>query len=171
MTWSNLMLPPITAHLWLAIRDQIKVADPAPTLAAILGGANRVYVEGKQPAGNEDTEDKAWGRVIVVPGLVPGGTAFSPGYATRLSFLVRSEFNSRERPNYDVNRSLELSQAAVFKRLQHWTWTPGASNEVMIAMGVTLDTMWEPVALHDPDQPGVVFMSSRYRVEATRPPT
>ena len=166
MTWSNLMKPPVTAPLWAAIRDRIKHA----ALDAILGGPDRVYVEGEQSASGEDVETAAWGRVVVVPAILPGGAPYSQGYPVRLSFLVRAEFNSRPRPNYNVSLPLELAQSAAYDRLQHWTWAPGASSKVMVAMGVLLDTLWEPVALYDPGIPGVVFMSSRYRVEAARAP-
>ena len=119
--WSNLTAPPVTAELWAALRDRIKTSR----MASILGGPNRVYVEGDQPPQGEGPETTAWGRAIIVPALPLLDIRFQPGFVTPMDFLLRVEFNDASLPGYNVTLSCELAQQEAFRQWQHWTWAPG----------------------------------------------
>ena len=171
----NLQTPPVTVDLWAALRTRIATAAMEVVLGTktAQGEVTRVFIEG-------DYTDPPWaeaepgGRVVIVPGLALGGTRFRPGFTTPLSFLVRTDFNNYRAPGYNVALSLELAQKEAFKQLQHWTWAvgvgAGGSAKVMLGMAVTMDTTWEPRALYDEGRLGVVFVSSRYRLEVAETP-
>lgn len=169
MWGSNLLAPPITDALWLAIRNRLRV----PTIEKILGltdadiaaGKSRVYVEGDQPDTAEGTETQAWGRLVIVPGDPASDPPFTPGLQTTVSFLVRAELNSRPQAGaYRHNRHLQGMLREAFRLLQHWTG-PITSNEVMIAGAVRAAAGWRPYPIDDTERTGTLMLSQRYLVD------
>jgi hypothetical protein len=151
-------IPPVTQDLWEVIRDRINTA----TMATILKGTNRVYIEGDyvgQPWG----EEQAGGRAVVVPVAVVGGTPWEDGSPLPLRFLIRTDFNDVDYPG--LHNDPELAQREAARRLSHWNPnTVLASNKVMAASLVRLDAAWQPRILAD-EASGTVFMSSSWFVD------
>jgi hypothetical protein len=161
MPSSRMFVPPVTQDLWPVLRDRIATA----TMATILGGTGRVFVEGDY-SGTPDAETKPWGRAVIVPVLLPGGIRFEQGLPTRHRFLVRTDFNNYTAPGYNPSRSAELAQREATRRLLNWDGSAAlASSQIMLAGAPRLDEVWQPRVLHDPDVTGTVFLSSSWLID------
>jgi hypothetical protein len=165
MPTSRLFVPPVTQDLWPVLRDRVATA----TMATILGGTGRVFVEGDY-SGTPDLESKPWGRSVIVPVLPVGGIRWIPGLPTMQRFLFRTDFNNIEygglKASVWASRSAALAQREAARRLEGWD--PGEvliSTQVMVASRVRLDEVWQPRVLFDPDATGTVFLSSSWLVD------
>ncbi len=155
-----MFLPPVTQDLWPVLRDRIAT----DTMATILFGPNRVFVEGDYVG--QPTELGKWGRAVIVPVLPVQGIRWSPGVPTTLRFLVRTDFNNHVEPGYNVSRSAELAQREAARQLENWN--PGSvlvSTQVMVVGEVRMDEVWQSRVLWDPDVTGTVFISSGWLID------
>jgi hypothetical protein len=159
MPSGKMMAPPVTQDLWPVLRDRIATG----TLATILGGAGRVYIEGDY-VGQPWAEDSQGGRAVIVPVLPAGGIHWTPGHPLTQRFLVRTDFNNYRAEGYNPSRSAELAQREVTRRLRGWTPVL-VSTQVMAASPVRMDEVWQPRVLEDPDATGTVFLSSGWLVD------
>lgn len=161
MPSSKLHLPPVTQDLWPVLRDRGATA----TMSTILGGANRMFVEGDY-LGQPWAESQPGGRGVIVPVLPVQGIRWVPGLPMTLRFLFRTDFNNYVAVGYNPSRSAELAQREFARRMENWD--PGAvlvSTQIMVTSEVRLDEVWQPRVLSDPDVTGTVFLSSGWLVD------
>jgi hypothetical protein len=165
---SNLHAPPRTAELWPVIRDRVTTSR----MNTILGGTGRTFVEGDYTGVPWD-EALPGGRLVIVPGLRLGGEGgdWVPGEMTRLSFLVRVDFNDYRTPQgtapYNPTLSMEAAQKDAFDLLHGWT--PAPLSRVMVGFPIYLRRPWQPRPLWD-EATSTLFMSSEYRVDVAGSP-
>lgn len=126
MTWLSIEpLPPRVYELPGLIADRLAT----PRMAALLGGAGRIYTEATEPEEPEDNPDVAWGRVVVRLAGRLYAVAQEHGTRRRLvRVLVRAEIN-RPGAGFDPRRSLEAIHTEVFAQLEGWQ--PPAQNAVV----------------------------------------
>lgn len=162
MPISRMFAPPVTQDLWPVIRDRIATA----TMATILGGTGRVFIEGDYQ-GQPWPEASPGGRAVIVPVLALGGVKWEIGYPTLARFLVRTDFNNYVQAGYNPSRSAELAQRHAMRRLHYWNPNEAlVSTQVMAASRIWMDEVWQPRVLHDPAVTGTVFMSSSWLMYA-----
>jgi hypothetical protein len=157
---SRMLIPPVTQDLWPVLVARIAT----PTLATILGGAGRVFLEGDYQ-GQPWAEAEPGGRAVIVP-VIPVSTRWEAGLPSRVRFLVRTDFNNYVAAGYNASRSAELAQRTIARRLTGWD--PGevlVSSQMMVGRRIWMDEGWQPRVLHDPDTTGTVFMSSSWLLE------
>lgn len=162
---SRMFLPPVTQDLWPVLRDRVSTA----TMATILGGTGRVYVEGDY-TGTPAGESTAWGRGVIVPVLPVQGIRFEPLLPTTLRFLFRTDFNNIPFGGFPASvwasRKAELAQREAARQWQNWDGSAAlVSNQIMFAGAPRIDEGWQPRVLWDPDRTGTVFLSSSWLVD------
>jgi hypothetical protein len=160
-----MLIPPVTQHLWPVLRDRIATA----TMATILGGTGRVYVEGDY-SGTPDLESKPWGRGVIVPVLPVQGIKFEQLLPSTLRFLFRTDFNNIEFGGFPASvwasGKGELAQREAARQWQNWDGAAAlSSTQIMFAGAPRLDEVWQPRVLWDPEQTGTVFLSSSWLVD------
>jgi hypothetical protein len=158
---SRMFIPPVTQDLWPVLRARVSTA----LMDTILGGPNRVFVEGDY-SGAPDIESKPWGRGVIVPVLPVQGIRFEQLLPTRLRFLFRTDFNNVVIPGYNVSRSAELAQREAARQLQNWDGASAlTSAQIMFAGPPRMDEVWQPRVLYDETRTGTVFLSSSWLVD------
>lgn len=143
---------------WPALRARLR--DPSVTASLGEGDdaqrALRVLLPTDEPV--EPKQERAWGRVLIVPAQAPVSLVNGPDYTRPVRWLVVSEFAAYRGPGYDVGRQAAANQRAVWRRLRDWTpelaWAQQASP-------IRMDRPPQDLVLRDPGT-RLWYLSSEY---------
>lgn len=165
MPTSRLFLPPVTQDLWPVIRDRASTS----TMATILGGTGRMYVEGEYDA-PPDAETKDWARGVIVPVLPVQGIRWTPEVPITLRWLFRVDLNNIDYGGIKAavwaSRKGQLAQREAARQWEEWNASSVlVSNQIMVVGEVRMDEVWQPRVLFDPERTGTVFLSSSWLVD------
>lgn len=150
--------PPRVAGFWGAVKARLLAG---PRMAAILGGAGRVYLLTDPHDDPEGAEGRPWGRIVLLPVTSPFAGPEQAGRDRLLSFLARSEFNDIEDPEYNVLLSLDAAQEEVFRQLHGWRPADGSIPGANVFGAVHRSAAPDVMPLYD-DTRGLYYVSSTY---------
>lgn len=141
---------------WEAVALQLASAR----MDTILMGAGRIYDSPASLPEQGEADRAPWGRLVIVPGVVPGGDFDRPDEPRQVLFLVRAEFADYRTPEYDVRVSLDAAHEEAKALL--WGWMPPQVPGMRVLQGVY--RFRYPIAqpLLDSER-GVWFTSAEYR--------
>lgn len=149
-------------EFWQAVKTRLNTA----TMQAVLGGANRVYLESEDYSKPEGVEGGEWGRVVIVPTATLWADADSSMGPTRnLAFMVRAELSNFTKLGYDHTIPLDAAQDEAENQLIGWC--PGGLTRIVILLPLYLQANRQPLPLWDDDR-GLYFTSAQFRTEVTK---
>jgi hypothetical protein len=151
-----------THEFWDAMKARIA---GSVSLNNVLGGANRIYrVTDDYDQPEDVTDQKPWGRVVIVPSDTLWPTPDMADQTKTVSWLVRTEFNDFSAVGYDVEVPMDSAMSIVDVLLVGWR--PTGFSHILVALPVYRHT--SPRALSSWDEGrGVWWKSAEYRTEVS----
>jgi hypothetical protein len=147
-------------EFWDAMVTRLK---GSAALIAVLGGPRVYKVTDEFGTPEEPTDQKPWGRAVIVPSNTLWAQPDYPGQTKTVSWLIRIDFSAS---GYSVDVSMDAALAAVDAQLSGWLPSGLAFTHVLVAVPIYRYT--SPRALAEwNEQNGVWWKSVEYRTEVS----
>lgn len=150
---------------WEVWEDVMAHLQASARLIQVLQGG-KIYLEGSDYSQPEGAENKAWGRLVLVPVTNPWLDKVGIGATRSLRFLTRAEVHSNNAPGFNPQKTLDAIQDECMVQLEGYVIP--IKQYAMGALPLWLARPQQQIPLWDKDR-SLYFTSAEWRGELAAP--